>query len=271
MNDSGTNSVKPPVRSWSSRTTRMCSASSHGSSMWPNITVTVERIPSACDASMISTHRATGSLFGRDPLPDAVVQDLGRRPRRRAEARPRAAARTPRRGERPRDVAHVRDLHRRVRVQVELRRGPLGHPQPLLVLLEAPVGMDPRLHADLGRAELDRLVHPPRELLLGVLVGVRRALALTEAAERAADDADVGDVDVAVDDERDRRRRTARRAAHRPRRASPRSPPGRRSANSAVSSSALSASPRAPSRHRPRRDVAAIVDARRGGPSHAAG
>ena len=45
MNDSGTNSVKPPVRSCSSRTTRMCSASSHGSSMWPNITVTVERRP----------------------------------------------------------------------------------------------------------------------------------------------------------------------------------------------------------------------------------
>ena len=45
MNDSGTNSVNPPVRSCSSRTTRMCSASSHGSSMWPNITVTVLRTP----------------------------------------------------------------------------------------------------------------------------------------------------------------------------------------------------------------------------------
>ena len=64
MNESGTNSVKPPVRSWSSRTTRMCSASSWGSSMWPNMTVTVERMPSACEASMISTHRATGSLLG---------------------------------------------------------------------------------------------------------------------------------------------------------------------------------------------------------------
>ena len=64
MNDSGTNSVKPPVRSWSSRTTRMCSASSQGSSMCPNITVTVERMPSACEASMISTQRATGSLLG---------------------------------------------------------------------------------------------------------------------------------------------------------------------------------------------------------------
>ena len=64
MNESGTNSVKPPVRSWSSRTTRMCSASSQGSSMWPNITVTVLRTPAAWAASMISTQRATGSLFG---------------------------------------------------------------------------------------------------------------------------------------------------------------------------------------------------------------
>ena len=87
MNDSGTNSVKPPVRSCSSRTTRMCSASSHGSSMCPNITVTVERIPSAWQASMISTQRATGSLFGRDPLAHAVVQHLGRGPGRRAEPR----------------------------------------------------------------------------------------------------------------------------------------------------------------------------------------
>ena len=64
MNDSGTNSVMPPVRSCSSRTTRMCSASSHGSSMWPNMTVEVERSPARCEASMICTQRATGSLFG---------------------------------------------------------------------------------------------------------------------------------------------------------------------------------------------------------------
>ena len=64
MNDSGTNSVIPPVRSCSSRTTRMCTASSHGSSMCPNITVEEERKPAACEASMISTQRATGSLLG---------------------------------------------------------------------------------------------------------------------------------------------------------------------------------------------------------------
>jgi hypothetical protein len=32
--------------------------------MCPNITVTVERRPAACAASMISTHRSTGNLFG---------------------------------------------------------------------------------------------------------------------------------------------------------------------------------------------------------------
>ncbi len=63
-----------------------------------------------------------------------------------------------------------------------------------------------------------------RELVAVVLVGVRRALALAEAAERAADRADVRDVDVAVDDERDRLAGELRRAARRPPRASPRSP-----------------------------------------------
>ena len=122
MNESGTNSVIPPVRSCSSRTTRMCSASSHGSSMWPNITVAVERSPARCEASMISTQRATGSLFGRDPLAHAVVQHLGRGPRRRAEARV-AQLREHLRRRQPGDVAHVRDLHRAVGVQVQLGPG----------------------------------------------------------------------------------------------------------------------------------------------------
>ena len=64
MNESGTNSVKPPVRSWSARITRMCSASSQGSSTWPNITVEELRTPLACAASITSIQRATGSLFG---------------------------------------------------------------------------------------------------------------------------------------------------------------------------------------------------------------
>ena len=87
---------------------------------------------------------------------------------------------------------------------MQLRRELLGEAQPAEVVLERPVGVDARLDAQLARAVVDRLVHAPRELLAVVLVGVGRALALAEAAEGAADGADVGDVDVAVDDERDR-------------------------------------------------------------------
>ena len=51
--------------------------------------------------------------------------------------------------------------------------------------------MDARLDAQLAGAVLDRLQDAAHELALVVLVGVGRALALAEAAERAADRADV--------------------------------------------------------------------------------
>ena len=105
MKDSGTNSVKPPVRSWSSRTTRMCSASSQGSSTWPNITVTVERRPAACEASMISTQRATGSLFGeirsRTPSWSTSAAVPGVEPRPASRSRSNTS-----RGARP-DTSHM--------------------------------------------------------------------------------------------------------------------------------------------------------------------
>src|SRR4029078_9464834 len=80
----------------------------------------------------------------------------------------------------------------------------LRQPQPAEVVLELPVRVDARLHADLAGAVVDRLMDAADELLAVVLVRVGRAAADAEAAERAADDADVGDVDIAVDDERDR-------------------------------------------------------------------
>ena len=50
---------------------------------------------------------------------------------------------------------------------MELRRRLLRQPQPLAVVLERVVGVDAALHADLGRAELDRLGDPRLEVLLG--------------------------------------------------------------------------------------------------------
>ena len=203
MKLSGTNSVIPPVRSCSARITRMWRASSRGSSMWPNITVEVERRPARWEASMISTQRATGQLVRRDPLADAVVEHLGGRPRGRAEpaleqvledlVRALAGA-----------LAHVVDLHRRVGVEVDLRRAP---PWPAAASARTPRGvrsgwMPPCMQSSVAPKSTASSIRAG-EVLLGDFVGVGRALALAEAAEGAADDADVGEVDVAVDDEGD--------------------------------------------------------------------
>ena len=203
MKLSGTNSVNPPVRSCSSRTTRMCSASSQGSSMWPNITVTVERRPARCEASMISTQRPTGSLFGRDPLAHAVVEHLGGGARRRAEPALDAGTRTRPRGALARALAHVVHLHRRVRVQVHVRA-----PSPSRAAASArspracsPGWMPPCMQISVTPKSTASRTFAAKSSSVDV-VGVRRALALAEPAERAADLADVREVDVAVDDER---------------------------------------------------------------------
>ena len=153
---------------------------------------------------MISTQRATGSLFGeirsRTPSWSTSAAVPGVEPSPASRSRSNTSV-----GRRPGDVAHVRDLHRRIRVQMQLRRDLLGEPQPVLVVLEPPV----RDGFPTGCTARSRRNRPRRairagELLLRVLVGVRRALPLPEPAERAADHAHVRDVDVAVDDERDR-------------------------------------------------------------------
>ncbi len=76
------------------------------------------------------------------------MQNLGGRAGRRVQAGA-AQAREDRVGRQPTRVAHVRDLHRRVRVQVQLRGGLPGERQPALVVLERPVRMDARLDAEL--------------------------------------------------------------------------------------------------------------------------
>ena len=63
--------------------------------------------------------------------------------------------------------------------------------------------MNSRLDAKLAGAKLNCLADAPNELVLIEVVGLGRAAALAEAAEGAADGADVRDVDVAIDDEAD--------------------------------------------------------------------
>ena len=68
-------------------------------------------------------------------------------------------------------------------------------------------GMNAALHADLGAAPLPGFLRAALDLLVGKVVGppaqVLRQLALGEGAELALEIADVGVVDVAVDDEAD--------------------------------------------------------------------
>ena len=158
MKLSGTNSVIPPVRSCSARTTRMWRASSRGSSMWPNITVEVERRPAPV-RGFDDLHPAPGrQLVGRDPLAHAVVEHLRRGAWRGAEpALDQVLEHLLRRAARA--LAHVVDLHRRVGVQVQLRRRLLRQSQPPAVLLQGQVrdGCRPAC-----RARSRRTRPPPR-------------------------------------------------------------------------------------------------------------
>ena len=82
-------------------------------------------------------------------------------------------------------ISGTRCLHRGGEVEVR-RAGQLG--------------VDAALHADLGGAELPGLLGPVGDLVEGERVGVGVGAPLGERAEPAADVADVGEVDVAVDD-----------------------------------------------------------------------
>ncbi len=92
------------------------------------------------------------------------------------------------------------DLHRAERVHVHPRRRREHRPDDAGVGVRAQVGADPGLDAHLGRPEGLRLGRPAPDLGQRQRVGVRVGRALCERAEPAADVADVGHVDVPVDD-----------------------------------------------------------------------
>ena len=94
----------------------------------------------------------------------------------------------------------VDDLHRAERVHVHLGHPLLHRGGEVEVRRTGELGVDAALHADLGRAELPGLLGAVGDLLQRQRVGVGVGAALGERAEPAADVADVGEVDVPVDD-----------------------------------------------------------------------
>ena len=110
----------------------------------------------------------------------------------------------------------VDDLHRAERVHVHLGDPLLHRGDEVEVRRAGQLGVDAALHADLGGAELPRLLGAVGDLVEGERVGVGVGAALGERAEPAADVADVGEVDVPVDDVGDLVADASRGAGRRP-------------------------------------------------------
>ncbi len=140
-------------------------------------------------------------LVRADDLADLVVEDLRRGAGHRAEARV----------DEPREQLfqrHARllvgevDLLGRERVDVQLRELTLERDQDVAVVRVVLARMDPALDAHLGGAARHRVARLHEQLFHRVIVRVGLVLVAREAAERAADVADVGEVDIAADHER---------------------------------------------------------------------
>ena len=132
-------------------------------------------------------------------LPHAVHEDLGASAWNAVEAG----------GDEPRDdrghgqLRHARDMQhlgRRQRVQLEVRVACLHGTKQVLVPRDRQIGVVPALQQELTAADADGLVDLAEDLVEPQHVPVGRADLPVERAEVAARHADVGVVDVAVDD-----------------------------------------------------------------------
>ncbi len=85
---------------------------------------------------------------------------------------------------------------------MQRRHGVLDRPAEIDVVTPIELGGQAGLDAHLGRPQLPGLAGPPDDLGHGQEVALLLAVIATERAERAVLDADVGEVDVAIDDER---------------------------------------------------------------------
>ena len=142
-------------------------------------------------------------LVGADDGADLVVEDFRRRAGQGAETGRLQPGEElgDRQSERRRALRH---LQRREGVDVHLGDDRLDRPADRFVGGAGVVGMDAALQADFRRAAIPRLDRAARDFLDGEIVGRAAQIlvraALREGAELAPEVADVGVVDVAVDD-----------------------------------------------------------------------
>ena len=141
------------------------------------------------------------ALERRDRVADLVVEDLGAAARDRIEP----GRDQPLDDRADRHVLELGDVADLLGRQAVDRQREVGlHPaEQIFVPGERQVGVQPALQQDLHAAEVDRLLELLRQHLARERVALFAGRRPVEVAELAARDADVGVVDVAIDDVRD--------------------------------------------------------------------
>ena len=149
---------------------------------------------------MTSIHWSTVMRPARDDVADLLVEDLGRGAGQRAEPGLLQLAqvlldRQPERASTPYSTSSGEKAWRCMLGQRRLDRA-----AEIDVEAAVELGRQPGLDADLGGAQLPGLLRAAHHLVDGQEVALLLAVVAAEGAEAAVLDADVGEVDVAVDD-----------------------------------------------------------------------
>ena len=153
-----------------------------GVSTWPYMMVEVVRMPSAWAVVMTSTHWSHGDPAARDEVADLLVEDLGRGAGQRAEAGLLQLGEilADRQARAHRAVQHLLGRER-VDVQVGQRR--LDRAGEVDVVAPVELRRQPGLDADLGGAQLPRLLRAAHDLVDGQEVALLLAVVAAEGAE----------------------------------------------------------------------------------------
>src|ERR1700722_901203 len=137
-------------------------------------------------------------LVGGEDVANLVVENFGGGARKRAQTV--VAQHGEILGERHAgEFDAVDDLHGRESVDVHARNGALHGAENVAIIKRRQAVRQTALNADLGGSELPGLHGFLRDLVRLEEIGVRLARAAAEGAEFASHEADVGEIDVAVD------------------------------------------------------------------------
>ena len=97
----------------------------------------------------------------------------------------------------------VRDFHGRIGVHMKFRQASLDGAKKFNVVVAVEIFREAALNAHFGGAALDRLERLGNQRIRGMKISIRRIRPAAEPAKSAADDADVGEIQISVHHVRD--------------------------------------------------------------------